>query len=239
MKVKEHTRIQPGCASNNALLFHSFVRSKFHYPIITNYTPKKLSGLTGVSENSVRKYVGWLKTNGYCIETKDGLFFKRVIPQKLVNKKLVKDKSKIFIEVRPWTSWVAFKRRVYVALIDRHQKQQRWCGRIKKHYEHRNLKVKVDIKKLRKFKKYFNVGDSYDTKSHTSVRGLAKFFGFSKSKMDKILIDLEKNFYIKRIQLIYALNVPKKMQPYLSGYTYVFQGRVCHHQGTHIRVLLS
>ena len=45
----------------NALAFHFLIKQRYENSVVYNYTPKKLSSVTGISVNSIKRYIGWLK----------------------------------------------------------------------------------------------------------------------------------------------------------------------------------
>jgi Mn-dependent DtxR family transcriptional regulator len=239
MQIRRSTKINiRDAAQNKQVMFFYFLRSKYFHNVILDYKPEKLAKLTHVSPNTVRKYIHYLVENEYLIRQGKNLVFRKTQKQKgvWISK----------IETRPWTSFDAFKRRVYTKLIKIHQAQQAWNGKIKANY-HRNInnsKSKVDFKQLKTFYKKFKVGDGWSERIFLSSRSLALIFNCSPSKVLKILKELKRNKYIKMKCVVTNTNfnvndffILKKHDLLPNGFFYINDGRVLHHQGVNIKVL--
>ncbi len=234
MQVRESIKVDVNEAvKSNEFAFYYFLRSKYLYPIILDYTPEKVAVLTGFSVNTVRKYVGHLVKIKYLIRDGKNLKFKK-------QEFNVGEYEKL--DIRPWTSFGAFMRRVYTKLIECNQKKQGWCRSIKSYYHRKQKLVKgFDPKKYKKFNKYFRVGEKYCENVLLSTRSLAKVFRCSQSKARNILKSLVKNGYIKVKEIIEKSEMSvaefKAISNYkkLDGYFFVFNGLVYQHKGITIK----
>lgn len=240
MQIRRSIKINViDAAQQKELMFFYFLRSKFFHNVILNYKPEKLARLTGVSPNTVRKYISYLIKNEYFIKSGKNLVFKKFKKESGV--KIIR------IQTRPWTSFNAFKRRVYSQVIKLHQSQQAWCGKIKANY-HRNInnsRSKVDFKRLRKFYKKFRVGDGWNEKVFLSSRSLALIFNCSQTKVLKILKDLKRHKFIKMKEVITKTEMSvsefftlKRLDLMPKGFFYINNGRVIQHHGVAVGVLV-
>lgn len=234
MQVRKSIKVDVNEAvKSNEFAFYYFLRSKYLYPIILDYTPEKVAALTGFSVNTVRKYVGHLVKIKYLIRDGKNLKFKK-------QEFKVGEYEKL--DIRPWTTFGAFMRRVYTKLIECNQIRQSWCGSIKSYYHRKQKLVKgFDPKRYKKFNKYFTVGEKYCEDVLLSTRSLTKVFKCSQSKVRNILKSLVKNGYIKVKEVIEKTKMSliefKAILEFkkLNGYFFIFNGIVYEHKGITIR----
>ncbi len=101
--------------NQKATIFFFFLKSKYKTSVFYRYKPQKIASITGVSINTVRKYIGWLRRNGYLDITNNNLWLKST-------RKISPKEKYISIDTLPWTIWKQFENRVYAALIKRNIK---------------------------------------------------------------------------------------------------------------------
>ncbi len=218
--------------NQKAVIYFFFLKSKYRTSVFYDYKPEKLAILTGVSVNTIRKYVGWLKRNGFAAIT-DGHLWLRSI------KKISPEKRLIRVDTKAWTSWKQFENRVYAQIIKLDIKKQTFHYSMKRLPE--NLKSKKAVTIYRKYLKTY--GKDSKEKADipmSSVRQIARLFNRSKSWAQAMLKTLERMGYITRKQVIEKLCDGYLPPEYYSGKGYIYyntrRNAMILHHGTLINV---
>ncbi len=216
MKIKINTKISPKMVlqaeNQKAILFFFFIKSKFSHSIIYNYNPTKLARLSGISPNTIRRYIRDLKKKRYLSITNKHLHLKST-------KKIADGDRLIKVESKPWTTWRQFENRVYAQLIKLNLLQQEYHYRMKGGFYGNRKKVKLSV-----LKNYHKQHGKYREESvnspHSSVRQLSKYFGKSTYWVSEKLKLLRAMGYIKTKQHI--IRMPNICPPdYLEQYAWV------------------
>ncbi len=213
------------------MIFFFFLKSKYRTSVFYHYTPERLAATTGLSVNTIRKHIGWLKAAGLLAKTNGNLWL-------AATRKVNPGKRLISVDTKPWTTWKQFENRVYARIIKWNIKQQAFHLTMKRLAG--NLKSTNDVRIL---KKYLDKYGKYTKESAAlhpinSVRQLAKLFNRSQGWTQGMLFRLEKMKYIKRKQQIESL--PGYVPPEYceNGYAYYNKRRdvTSIHHGTMIFV---
>ena len=198
-----------------AIVFFYFCKSKYKNSQIYNYTPNKLSTLTGVSANTVRKYVGILKSLGLVEKKNKNLLF--------INPKRIMDFSqkKVSIDVLPWTTYKQFFGRILAELIRRNQMQQKWIASAKSASVDKNSNfASKDYKKYCKKYQHNYIGEltKIDYSIYQSSKQLAVMFNINQRTILNWIYNLENIGYIDVEHIIEKIdyNIPIKYIPYYS-----------------------
>ena len=233
--MKVNTAIAPQLIINSenqkGTIFYFLLKSKYRTSVFYNYSPEKLSQCTGVSINTVRKYIGFLKRNDYASITNGNLWLRS-------SRKVSNRERLISIDTRPWTTWRQFENRVYAAIIKLNIMQQSF------HYEGKRISAGKSIKenRVRKYKKYIRrygkpTKESAELQIVNSVRQVACLFNRSKSWAQRRLILLQEMGYVKLSHQIES--VPNVCHPdCIDGYAYYnkWKKSISIHHGTQINV---
>ncbi len=233
--MKLNTYISPELIINadnqKAMIFFFYLKSKYDNSVFYGYTPEKLSQLTGLAINTVRKYVGYLVRKGYAKRLNGTLWLKSTY--KISNERLIK------VDTRPWTTFEQFMHRVYAAIIKWNITKQAF------HYEMKslpgNLKKKIDVRKHRNYIRTYGkyTKESELCKPINSIRQIARLFNRSQGWAQKMLSRLVKMKYATISQQIEGLTgyVPPK---YYTGFGFAYfnkhRGITCIHHGTLIKL---
>jgi len=234
--VKSNTFIAPNlittAENQRAMIFFFFLKSKYRKSVFYHYKPERLADFTGISVNTIRKYISWLKINGYLAKKDGNLWLKST-------RKISDREKQIRVDSKPWTTWEQFENRTYAAIIKHNLKQQAF------HYEMKGLtagtfKKKNSVRILKRYLKKY----SEDTKESAirpvnSVRQISRLFNRSKSWAQRKLIQLQKMGYVKLDQQIESLNGYVPPQYCENGFAYYNKRRkaTCIHHGTKITVI--
>ncbi len=213
------------------MIFFFFLKSKYRVSVFYHYSPERLAVSTGLSVNTVRKYVGRLKAAGFIAKTNGNLWLSAT-HKKSGSKRLIS------VDTLPWTAWHQFENRVYATIIKWNIKQQAF------HCEMKSLAGKFkSTNDVRIFKQYNKKYGKYTKESATlhpinSVRQIARLFNRSQGWTQKMLCRLEKMRYITRKQMIESLPgyVPPKYCENGFAYYNKRRGTTSIHHGTLIFV---
>jgi len=235
--MKINTPIAPklitSSENQNATIFFFFLKSKYSTSVFYDYTPERISIITGVSINTVRKYIGWLKRNGYVGINHDNLWLRST-------RKVSEAEKLVSIQTKPWTTWRQFENRVYAAIIKQNIKGQSFHYNMKMFLAGKNIK-KISVRTARKYSKTYGqfTKESAKTPVYNSERQIAKLFSKSKSWAHNKLILLERMGYIKTSQLIevipYSIN-PEYLENYKAGRCFIGKRGIYIHHGIKITV---
>lgn len=241
--MRDHTHIIPELifayeSDFKKIVFFYYIKSKFHTPIIYNYTPKKLSKLLNnqFSENIIRKYIGYLKQEGLC-EYRDGHL--KFLGLRKTHKRI--KSTRITIDTMPWTTWRQFYHRVMAKLIRYNQLQQEFMYLCKSAYNgvNKSVPVKMLNRFNKKYRKHFKASVGCMPVCN-STRQIGKLFSRSKSWGNKLIVELDKMGYIKKKFLIEKLDeeIPAKFLGLSSNYLYNHKGCTYSHSGMRIYILI-
>jgi DNA-binding transcriptional regulator YhcF (GntR family) len=235
--IQTSTYIAPEIILNadnqRAMIFYFFVKSKYRHSIIYKYSPNRLALLTGIAPNTIRKYVGWLKGQGYIKIDHGNLHFRAV-------RKIAEGEKLLHIDSRPWTTWRQFENRVYAGLIKRNLLQQDYHYTMRGGTYGKSKKVNLSVTAHRRYLRKYETKGSEESvlPPRSSVRQLARYFGKSTYWVSTKLKLLERMGYISTKKLM--VSVPQICPPdWVEGvYAYHHRGRgtMILHYGTVIRV---
>jgi predicted HTH transcriptional regulator len=237
VQLKINTKIAPelilSSKKQKITIFFFYLKSKYENSVFYNYTPKKLSTITGISENTVRKYISWLKRNDYLAITNKNLWLKST-------RKISPGEKYISIDTRPWTTWKQFENRVYAALIKRNIKQQSYHYRMKE-FLAGGTKKKMNVRNVVNYQKRYGqyAKESAGTPVYNSERQIARLFSKSKTWAHNRLKTLVKMGYIEISQLIETLPFrtnPEFLPEYKPGRCFLTKRGVTIHHGIKISV---
>ena len=222
-----------GSGNQKATIFFFFLKSKYKTSVFYHYTPQRLSNITGVSVNTIRKYIGWLKRNGYLDITNKNLWLKST-------RKISPGEKYISIDTRPWTTWKQFENRVYAALIKRNIKQQSYHYRMKE-FLAGETKKKINVRDVVNYQKRYGqyAKESAGTPVYNSERQIARLFSKSKTWAHNRLNILVKMGYLETSQLIETLPLrtnPEFLLDYNPGRCFLTKRGVTIHHGIKITV---
>ena len=220
--------------NQKATIFFFFLKSKYKTSVFYRYTPQKIASITGVSINTVRKYIGWLRRNGYLAITDNNLWLKST-------RKISPKEKYLSIDTLPWTTWKQFENRVYAALIKRNIKGQsfHYCM---KEFLAGTKKKDINVRMVAKYQRRYgtHAKESAGTPVYNSERQIARLFGKSKSWAHSLLVRLVKMGYIKTSQQIETLPFhtdPEYLPDYKPGRCFVSKRGITIHHGTKITVI--
>jgi len=233
--MKTGTHIQPNLIieadNQKAMIFFFYLKSKYRNSVYYKYTPEKLSQLTGLAINTVRKYVGYLISKGYAKRLNGNLWLKST--RKISNDRLIK------IDSKPWTTFYQFMHRAFAAIIKWDKAKQAF------HYHMKslsgNLKSKKDVRNFRRYVKTYGKDkkESDICKPINSTRQISRLFNRSQGWASNMLKRLVKMGYATLSQQIEGLTgyVPPK---YYTGGGFAYfnkrRGITCIHHGTIINL---
>lgn len=189
-----------GCKNKilKPLALYYLVKAKYNHSIIYNYTPNKLSKLTGLHWKTITRYVKKLQDHGL-VEFRDGhLLFKKY--QEGIKKRLA---------TRPYTSFDGILNRIYFLILMNNKAQQTYnC--VKKHGIYvETMNERTRKKALRKANIQRPSLESVQTPVVT-VRGASKLFNLSNNSAFNILSNLKKKNYLNFTPLIEKVGKIKK-----------------------------
>jgi hypothetical protein len=198
-----------------ALIFFFYLKSKYRTSVFYKYTPEKLAKLVnngsnkGISNNTIRKYVGWLKSKGYAAITNGNLW--------LISTRKLNAGKPLYtaIQSKAWTTWKQFENRVYARIIEINQKSQSFHTNMKR-AALRKSKEKISVRTLRSY--YGRYGSKGNKESNlfftiNSERQIAKLFNRSLYWANQLMHRLEAMGYVKLSQKVRKL--PKYIPPEL------------------------
>lgn len=211
----------------NPYLFYFYFKSKFRNSIIYNYTPEKLSKLTGVSINTVRKYIGILKEDKMVKMHLNNLVFVSIykVKSRYDDFRKLQDKRKlqiIFVKTRPWITFDNFKDRINLVLIHNNIQQQKWMQKCKEFGNVSGNLSSCNLKDYKKFNKHYKTEEtSYYIRN--SCRQLSRVLCMSISNVAKLLIRLKEKGYISLNHEIQLVTRHKMFDyDYYKGIAYFF-----------------
>lgn len=194
------------------------VKSKFKHSIIYNYTPNKLSKLTGLHHKTTERYVKKLINDDFCELRNGHLLFKtkkRILPDKEYRK------SKYSFETRPYTSFDGILKRIYTILILNNKEQQKF--KIAANYGQY-----VGEMNPRTFKKALRQADIKDrglassNRPVISLSGVSRLLNVSRGTSFKIMRGLKKRKYLKMTSFVLSFKSPIPVK-YYSGLGHCFR----------------
>jgi len=103
--------------NQKAMVFFFFLKSKYRNSVFYSYNPERIAAQIGLSVNTVRKYIGWLKSAGLLAKINGNLWLR-------ATRKVNSGKRLISVDSKPWTTWKQFENRVYAGIIKWNIKQQ-------------------------------------------------------------------------------------------------------------------
>ena len=233
--MKNNTHIAPNLIleseNQKAVIFFFYLKSKYKTSVFYDYTPEKIAELSGVSVNTIRKYISWLKRNGYAAITNGNLWLRSV-------KKISDGERLIRVDSRSWTRWKNFENRVYSQIIKWNIMQQAFNCEIKRLSG--NLKKSNDVRKIKSYvQKYGKFSKESDTLyPKNSTRQLAKLFNKSPIWVSRLLRKLKRIGYINYKENIVSLEgyVPPKYCEHGFAYFNKYRKLTMVHHGITINV---
>lgn len=238
--MKSNTYIAPNLITSaenqRAMIFFFYLKSKYNKSVFYKYTPERLSRLTGLAINTVRKYVGYLVRKGYAKRLNGNLWLKST--------RKISDDRLIHIDSKPWTSFYQFIHRAYAAIIKWDNAKQAFHYNMKSLMSG-NLRSTKDVRNFRRYEKTYckDKKESDNCKPINSTRQIARLFKHSQSWAQNTLSRLVKMKYATTKQQIESLNfyVPPENHEFYKtcnslgiGFFYPNKRRkiTCVHHGT-------
>jgi len=176
-------------AELDRILFYFYARSFFSKPIIYNYNPHSLSKKIHVPENTVRRYIAFLKSKGYVMYRGKNLLF-------LNMRHFIETKKDKFIKVNRKKDFQKFKDEFYVKVIEYNFLQQEFAILGRSPID--SIKDSQDLKKHRKYVKNY-LGGSHERAMGEvnpvilfASRTLARLLNISHSVSNNIINNLTK-----------------------------------------------
>jgi len=198
------------------------IKAKFNHSIIYNYTPNKLSKLTGLHPKTITRYVNKLINCGLCVLRDGNLLF-------------VKTKGiKKYVETRPYTSYKGILRRIYFIYLMNNKSQQKYQLARRYGIKIEALSPKARRKALKGIK-LEKIGLESSIKPIMSITGASKLFNVSKNTAFNILKDLKDNNFIKTKPHTRVISKAKPLKyNTLKGYFFNKNGYLIQYFGSEI-----
>jgi DNA-binding transcriptional regulator YhcF (GntR family) len=198
--------------NEKVLHFFLFFKTKFKHSIVYNYTPEKLSNITGISPNTIRKYIAILKNNGLVKKVNNNLLF--------INRLKVDEVAKYNFRRRDYNgieSFSQFRETLILNYIKNEANKQEYIIKAKDILKGKGVQ---SIKQYRKAKaiasKYSNNWKEYNNKVIMSYRSLASKLSLSHTTIKRYIDVLIKQGLITLERITKVIKHNATYNDYLS-----------------------
>jgi len=182
----------------NAMMFYYYLRLK-RKGIFYNFTYKDANKLTGISINSVKKYIKILTDLNLVEFQKNNLILKN-------EERAINDNHFILLKVYKSLSYETFKNLIFVEIIKFKNSQQLWMIEKKAILHKVSSNQPVYKLKLKEYKELTNskysFEQNYSSQMYNSLRQLARLFKRSINWIRTQLLKAIKNGYIKTREVL-------------------------------------
>ena len=175
--------------SNKELTLFFYIKVLYQHSIIYDYKPEKLSKLTGLAPNTIRKYVGNLKSIGYVENHKGNLLFKS--KSKFDELEQIGFRRKNYTK----TNYKDFTDLFNLSLIENNIRAQNWA--IKQHKLSNPKRIRPKASQIRNAKENIKNWKEFNNEVLLSSRGLSKVLNLSHTTIVKMLKRLQEKGIIK------------------------------------------
>jgi Mn-dependent DtxR family transcriptional regulator len=190
------------------LALYYLIKAKFWKSVIYDYTPYKLSQLSGLHHKTVKRYVARLEKEGLVQFNHGHLFF-------ISGKKIAKGTLKK-LPTRPYTSFDGILKRIYTAAALNNREQQNFNIAVKCGTNIGQLSERTRRKALRRARLEPITLESI-TVPIISVHSASKLFNVSKNTSAKILRELKNYNYLKLNPYVKRIGRFPKHPSFLNG----------------------